>query len=42
VDISESARKHGHDEDVLHAWENAGPYVEYEHEGDERLLVIGG
>ena len=40
--ISESARKHGvDDEDIVHAWENAIRYVEYDFDGDERLLVIG-
>ncbi len=40
--ISESARKHGVDEeDIVHAWENAIRYVEYDYDGDERLLVIG-
>jgi hypothetical protein len=42
VQISESARAHYiDDEDILHAWENAIRYVEFEYEGDERLLVIG-
>jgi uncharacterized DUF497 family protein len=42
VRISESARKHGvGDEDIEHAWENAIRYVEYDYDGDERLLVIG-
>lgn len=40
--ISESARKHGVDEeDIVHAWENAIRYVEYDYDGDGRLLVIG-
>ncbi len=40
--ISESARKHGVDEeDIVHAWANAIRYVEYDYDGDERLLVIG-
>ena len=40
--ISDSARKHGvDDEDIVHAWENAIRYVEYDYDGDERLLVIG-
>lgn len=39
--ISDSARKHGvDDEDIVHAWENAIRYVEYDYDGDERLLVI--
>ena len=42
MDISESARRHGvDDEDIVHAWESAIRYVEYEYRGDERLLVIG-
>ena len=42
MDISESARKHGvDDEDIVHAWENAIRFVEYEYQGEERLLVIG-
>jgi uncharacterized DUF497 family protein len=42
VRISESARKHGvDDEDIVHAWDNAIRYVEYDYDGDERLLVIG-
>jgi uncharacterized DUF497 family protein len=42
VRISDSARKHGvDDEDIAHAWENAIRYVEYDYDGDERLLVIG-
>lgn len=42
MDISESARKHGVDhEDIVHAWENAIRYVEYEYQGEERLLVMG-
>lgn len=37
-----SARKHGVDaHDIEHAWENAVRLVEYEYEGEGRLLVIG-
>lgn len=37
-----SARKHGvSDPDILHAWENAIRYVEYEYQDEDRLLVIG-
>ena len=37
-----SARKHGVDtDDIEHAWENAVRLVEYEYEGESRLLVIG-
>ena len=40
--ISDSARKHHVDEeDIVHAWENAIRYVEFEYDGEERLLVIG-
>ena len=40
--VEESAHRHGvGDSDILHAWENAIRLVEYEYEGDERLLVIG-
>jgi uncharacterized DUF497 family protein len=42
VDILPSARKHGFTEaDIRHAWENALRFVEYEYDGEERLLVIG-
>ena len=40
--IAASARKHGiPDADTLHAWENAIRVVEYEYDGEDRLLVIG-
>lgn len=42
MEIRESARKHGvTDADVLHAWENALRLVEYEYQGEDRILVIG-
>jgi hypothetical protein len=42
LEIATSARKHGvADTDILHAWENAIRYVEYEYVGGDRLLVIG-
>ncbi len=42
MEIRPSARKHGiHDADIDHAWRNATRLVEYEYEGEERLLVIG-
>jgi hypothetical protein len=42
VEIAGSARKHGiADTQILHAWENAIRYVEYEYQGEDRLLVIG-
>lgn len=38
----QSARKHGFtDEEIIHAFNNAIRYVEYEYEGEERLHVIG-
>jgi hypothetical protein len=37
-----SARKHGiADDDIIHAFEEAIRYVEYEYDGEERLLIIG-
>jgi hypothetical protein len=40
--VEDSAHRHGlGDADILHTWENAIRLVEYEYEGDERLLVIG-
>lgn len=42
MEIGESAHRHGvADADILHAWVNAIRLVEYEYDGDERLLVIG-
>lgn len=42
VDIRSSARRHGvPDEDIIHAWEHAVRLVEYDYDGEERLLVIG-
>jgi hypothetical protein len=42
VEIRQSAYSHGiTDEEMLHAWRNALRYVELEHEGEEKLLVIG-
>lgn len=42
MDIRRSARKHGvADSDIRHAWANALRYVEFEYEGEDRLLVIG-
>lgn len=42
MQIIESARKHDvADKDIVHAWENAIRYVEFEYHGEERLLVIG-
>lgn len=42
MEITESARKHGFaDEEILHAFENAIRYVEYDYNGEDRLLIIG-
>lgn len=40
--IRQSALKHGVTaEDIRHAWDNAIRLIEYEYDGDERLVVIG-
>ena len=40
MEIVSSARKHGiHDADIDHAWLHATRLVEYEYEGEERLLL---
>lgn len=42
MEVLSSARKHGiHDADIDHAWRNAARLIEYEYQGEERLLVIG-
>lgn len=42
MEIRGSALKHGvGSADVLHAWTNAMRLIEYEYEGEDRLLVIG-
>jgi uncharacterized DUF497 family protein len=42
VEIRESARRHGiSDADIQHAWDFALRLVEYEYDGEDRLLVIG-
>lgn len=42
MEIAGSAHRHGiADADIIHAWENAIRYVEYEYDGEERLLIIG-
>ncbi|HSV37753.1 MAG TPA: hypothetical protein VLI04_03240 [Nocardioidaceae bacterium] len=42
VEIADAARKHSvSDDDIEHAWVNAIRLVEYEYDGEERLLVIG-
>lgn len=42
MEIVQSARKHGVDDtDIVHAYENAFRIVEYEYNGEDRVLVIG-
>lgn len=42
MEVVQSAHRHGFgDSDIVHAWENAIRYVEYDYDGEERLLVIG-
>ena len=42
MEIRGSARKHGiTDAEIEHAWRHAIRLVEYEYNGQERLLVIG-
>jgi uncharacterized DUF497 family protein len=42
VEVATSARKHGVlDADIQHAWDQAIRLVEYEYQGEDRLLVIG-
>jgi hypothetical protein len=42
VHIASSARRHDvREADIRHAWQQAVRYVEYEYDGEERLLVIG-
>ena len=42
MEIVPSARKHGVDDaDIVHAYENAIRIVEYEYNGEDRVLVIG-
>lgn len=42
MEVRASARKHGvGDADIEHAWANAIRFVEYDYEGEDRLLVIG-
>ncbi len=39
---TQSARKHGiSDSDILPAWTNALRLVEFEHDGEDRVLIIG-
>ena len=42
MEIRESARRHGIDDaDIHHAWVNAMRLIEYDYDGEDRLLVIG-
>jgi uncharacterized DUF497 family protein len=42
VEIVQSAHRHGVDDaDIVHAYENAIRIVEYEYNGEDRVLVIG-
>ena len=42
MEIVGSARKHGiTDDNIAHAWNKAIRLVEYEYDGEERLLVVG-
>lgn len=42
MEITQSARKHGvADADIIHAWDNALRLVEFEYDGEDRVLVIG-
>jgi hypothetical protein len=42
VEVTTSALKHGIDDvDIQHAWTNAIRLVEYDYDGQDRLLVIG-
>jgi len=42
VEIKRAARRHGiADADIVHAFENAIRYVEFEYDGEDRLLIIG-
>lgn len=42
MEIRQSARQHGIDDaDIEHAWTQAMRLVEYDYDGEDRLLVIG-
>lgn len=42
MELRDSARKHGiTDDEVEYAWHNAMRVIEYEYDGEDRLLVIG-
>ena len=42
MEVTTSAPKHGIDDaDIQHAWANAIRLVEYDYDGEERLLAIG-
>lgn len=42
MEIADSARRHGiSDSSIVHAWENAIKFAEFEYDGEARLFVIG-
>lgn len=42
MEVTTSARKHGVDDaDIQHAWTHAIRLVEYDYDGEDRLLAIG-
>lgn len=42
MEIADSARRHGISDDaILHAWENRLREIEYEYDGEDRILIIG-
>jgi hypothetical protein len=42
VEILWSARRHDiAEEDIIHAWNNAMRLIEFDHDGEEQLLIIG-
>lgn len=42
MEVTASARKHGvGDADIQHAWTHAIRLVEYDYDGEDRLLAIG-
>ena len=42
MEVTTSALRHGIDDaDIQHAWTNAIRLVEYDYDGEDRLLVIG-
>lgn len=42
MDITDSAHRHGVvDADIMHAFDNHVRYIEYEYDGEDRVLLIG-